>query len=233
MATPPCHPVIVIEDDDTLLSSYKLMLEGIDKDIDLILCNCGRSGMEAIHRLTPSLVITDLRLPEIDGLAIVTKTVEKHPGVPIIVVSGIPGLDQVEEATEELSSLVTFVSKPFSPELFAGYVHTILRDQAESRLNGIRLLHIIQLISMENKSCHLEFVQGEHQGSISFDHGQVHYARTDDHDGLDALQQMARWEYPLTLIFNHRKTEKVNIDDPSVESILLQLCHNQDMAKTA
>ncbi|MEM1158107.1 MAG: response regulator [Verrucomicrobiota bacterium] len=221
------NPIILIEDDDTLLKAYINLLEDRIPEYELLTCNHGALGLKAVQEQRPSLVITDLRLPDIDGLQILSEATSRHPDVPIIVVSGFFGLDQIKD-TIGSSGNITFISKPFDSKIFASYVETLLSTEADSTINGISLLNIIQMIAADQKSCYLELHDGEKSGVVSFTEGEVRFARTGEYRGTDAVMKISEWEAPMILIFNDRKTSKVNIYDVSTDTLSLQIVHHLD-----
>lgn len=65
-------------------------VETLNGQLDLIVCGqagTARDAMEAIARLKPDLVITDLNLPDKNGLEVIKDIQALHPGLPVLVVS--------------------------------------------------------------------------------------------------------------------------------------------------
>jgi DNA-binding NtrC family response regulator len=48
----------------------------------------GSSGLETVDRESFDAMLLDLRLPDIDGIEVLEKTLEKHPDMRIIIISG-------------------------------------------------------------------------------------------------------------------------------------------------
>lgn len=72
-------PVLVVEDEATLLRLYELTLKGWQLPIDLHLADNGYSGLLTIGQIEPRLLILDLNLPNIDGFQMISAL--KHSGV--------------------------------------------------------------------------------------------------------------------------------------------------------
>ncbi|MEM7298217.1 MAG: response regulator [Bacteroidota bacterium] len=221
------NPIILIEDDETLLDLYVGLLEERIPEYEILPFHDGPKGLHAVQQRNPSLIITDLRLPDIDGLQILSEATKQHPNVPVIVVSGFFGLNQIKETIGE-SDKITFISKPFDSEIFASFVETLLTTDADSTINGISLLNIMQMISADQKSCYLELLHGNESGVVSFTQGKVRFARTGEYRGIEALMKIAEWEAPLIMIFNDRKTSKVNIHDINIDTLSLEIAHHLD-----
>ncbi len=78
--------ILVIEDEEILRESMADFLE--DQDFRVLMAENGRVGLELFERERPDLVLTDLRMPETDGLEVLRRAGELSPETPIIVVSG-------------------------------------------------------------------------------------------------------------------------------------------------
>ena len=78
--------ILVIEDEAVLRESMADYLE--DRNFRVLTAENGRVGLEIFEREHPDLVLTDLRMPEVDGLEVLRRTGEISPETPLIVVSG-------------------------------------------------------------------------------------------------------------------------------------------------
>ena len=78
--------ILTIDDEQSIRDSFRLYLE--DFDYEVLEASNGKEGIELFEREKPDLVICDLRMPEVDGLEVLTSIRKKSPDTPIIVVSG-------------------------------------------------------------------------------------------------------------------------------------------------
>jgi len=113
--------ILVVEDDPRTLASIALYLR--HDGYDVATAADGASGLAAIGRAMPDLLVLDLMLPRMDGLEI-CQTV-RSSGLPVIMLSA--------RSTEEdkLRGLAAgaddYVTKPFSPRELVARVHAVLR----------------------------------------------------------------------------------------------------------
>ncbi|HKK01259.1 MAG TPA: response regulator, partial [Desulfuromonadales bacterium] len=87
------------------------------------LCGCGfyvetfGSGALAIERMAENpfdLVITDLKMPGMDGIEVLRQIKSQQPDVPIVMITGYSTVDTAVESMK--SGAVDYISKPFTPE---------------------------------------------------------------------------------------------------------------------
>ena len=88
--------VLTIDDERAIRDSFRNYLE--DYDYKVLEAENGRIGLEIIRQNTPDLILVDLRMPEVDGLEVLTFVKQSLPDTPIIVVSGTGVISDVVEA---------------------------------------------------------------------------------------------------------------------------------------
>ena len=94
--TEKCRKLLVVDDDTIVRQSTMAYLE--DSGFDVIGASDGRSGLELFRQYLPDLVLTDLRMPAMDGLQVLQAVTELAPGLPVIVISGAGVMGDVVEA---------------------------------------------------------------------------------------------------------------------------------------
>lgn len=89
----------------------------------------GLRGLEEVERSVPDLVLCDLRMPRMDGLAFLAAMRDAHPDVPVIVMSGAGLLDDAIGALK--LGAVDYVEKPVPT---AALEHSLRRALERARL---------------------------------------------------------------------------------------------------
>ncbi len=77
--------VLVVEDSATQALEIRLLLEDAGFEVDV--ATDGRAALRAIGATVPDLVLTDLQMPEMDGLALVEAIRDEHLGLPVILMT--------------------------------------------------------------------------------------------------------------------------------------------------
>ena len=78
--------IYVFDDEPSILLMIKKMLEKAGHSVDIALN--GREGMELFKKSMPDLLITDIIMPEKEGLETIFELRSKYPKLKIIAISG-------------------------------------------------------------------------------------------------------------------------------------------------
>ena len=96
----------------------------------------GRDALEKLEQLEPDVVMTDIRMPYMDGLALTARIREKYPSVKILIFSGY---DDFEYAQQAIKLHVTeYILKPVNSQELAEILQRIrisLDEEIEQRRN--------------------------------------------------------------------------------------------------
>ena len=126
MTTMPTLPTILVVDDDRkTAAAVRLYLESAG--FEVAVAHDGREALAAARGRRPDLMVLDVMLPEVDGLA-VCRTLREESDVPVILLTA---------RTTEEDKLVgldlgadDYVTKPFSPRELVARVKAVLRRAA-------------------------------------------------------------------------------------------------------
>ncbi len=122
--------ILVIDDADAICTSLqeRLTIEGYQ----VYTAPDGRKGLQLYHDHSFDLVITDILMPELDGLEVVRTLRRLSTTLPIIVMSGGGNhdLDFMMEAKEFGATRTIF--KPFRPDELVAMIHALLSSTPHS-----------------------------------------------------------------------------------------------------
>ena len=122
-------PVLIVDDDPKIVSLVKTYLER--EGFRVVTSGDGRAALQAFHEQRPGLIVLDLMLPELDGLALM-RIVREHSNVPIVMLSARAGVaDRVFGLQEGADD---YVAKPFSPAELVLRVKSVLRRARDGGL---------------------------------------------------------------------------------------------------
>jgi DNA-binding NtrC family response regulator len=112
---PPSDPqapitVLVVDDEELLAKSCKQILasEGYH-----VLCEGrGRAALETVRRTRPDIILTDLMLPDMDGLALLKEVKQLTPASLVIMITGFATVNSSVEAIQ--AGAYDYIPKPFT-----------------------------------------------------------------------------------------------------------------------
>jgi DNA-binding response OmpR family regulator len=102
--------VLVVDDETDFLATYERLLRR--EGYDVVTVTSRAAGLAALAGEPPHLVISDLRLPDGDGLDVVRAAHGARDPLPVIVVTGYPSAENRRAALA--AGATTFVAKPFA-----------------------------------------------------------------------------------------------------------------------
>src|SRR5947209_8774332 len=122
--------ILVIDDDPVMLRVITLTLEATGHAV--LTYQKARRGLDHVGREHPDLLITDIFMPEVDGLEIVRRAHALQPEMPILAMSGGSSLDQADylEVAQTFGAS-SILAKPFRPAELVEMVSQLL-EQAKA-----------------------------------------------------------------------------------------------------
>jgi len=140
--------ILLVEDDRFFREMYSDLLQAEGYRVET--ASCGIDGLEMVARGQYSLVITDLVLPDISGLEILSRVRESHPTIDVIVVTGNANLESAILALKRGAR--DYLVKPVNPDEFRHSVAQCIRqrrllDENDELRNMLSLLRSSQAIA--------------------------------------------------------------------------------------
>ena len=188
--------ILVVDDDKSFLKSMVLGLKSIAPSLSVLSAENGLEAVELLKRNCICLLVTDLKMPEMDGFELLAYVMEHYPDISVVVTTGHSIPDAQSEALHEAALIVLF--KPFSLQDLTLTVSQLLEKQADGgTLFNVSPGTFMQLINMEQKTCTLriqEKTSGQ-MGVLFFREGQLLDARMGDQQGEAASLEIFSWDH--------------------------------------
>jgi DNA-binding NtrC family response regulator len=104
--------VLVIDDEAIVRISSERTLT--PEGYEVKLASSGKEGIELLEKETFGLILLDLKMPDMDGIAVLNVIMERWPGTKVIIVTGY---STVETAVQALRlGAYNHIEKPFIPD---------------------------------------------------------------------------------------------------------------------
>lgn len=122
--------ILIIDDDEFILFGLSKAFSMQAKDCMVLTAQHGKQALEILGNRFVDVILTDLKMPVMNGYEVVHYVNENHPSIPIYVMTG----DYLPDVTSRLSgaSICRLVSKPFGFREVAAEI--LFRISAPNRL---------------------------------------------------------------------------------------------------
>ena len=155
--------IIFVDDEKNIIDGMKRMLYPMRKEWEMIFTTSGNKALEYMENHSVDIIISDMRMPEIDGSELLNTVKERHPQTARYILSGYSDKEMI---LKTIDSADQFLSKPCSPNLIKRIIkktlnneHTKNKQRAIEYISNIEKLptlpHIYERLSqmMEDPDC--------------------------------------------------------------------------------
>lgn len=165
------YTVIVAEDEELLLDNLCKKIEKTSPDFEVIgKAQTGKQAYELIEELCPDVLITDIRMPVMDGIALLEKVRNHYPLTKCIITSGFSDFEYAKSAISLRVS--DYLLKPIDPDELTEALSNIKKEllvtnlsdeetlkNSASRMTPTQLAELIRDYLVENFSKDINFNQ--------------------------------------------------------------------------
>ncbi|MGB2698046.1 MAG: response regulator [Candidatus Zixiibacteriota bacterium] len=117
---------ILIVDDEEIMRSFLLDVF-MDEGYDLDSAANGEEALEKISRNQYQLIITDIRMPGVDGTEVLKKAKELNPKTEVIIITGYAS-PQIKQECQKLGAAY-YIAKPFQINQIRALVNKLVREE--------------------------------------------------------------------------------------------------------
>src|SRR3989304_8180886 len=112
----PRTTLLIVDDEPNILTSLRRALEIEGYVVEV--AGSGRVGLDKVEDKDVDLVMLDVMMPELDGLSTLKQIRDKHPELPVIMMSGHGTVDTAVQAAK--LGAHDFLEKPLSTQKTLG-----------------------------------------------------------------------------------------------------------------
>jgi len=178
----------------------------------------GKEAVRIIRSVRMDVVLTALRLPEVDGFQLLTWINSRHPDIRVIIMAERSS-PLASGRLEQLDS-DQVIEKPVDVGLLVNRLFTDVQESFGGEIRGISLSSFLQMMELEGKTCTLDIASGERKGSLFILDGEVIAARLGDRRGTPAALEILCWKKTAIQLAHARKEIKREIDVPLMNLLL-------------
>ena len=117
--------VIVVDDQVDLAESTGLLVRLFGHHV--LVCNSAQSVLEALDHVMPDLILSDIGMPEMDGMKALKIIKQENPSIRVIMVTAVETQEKIEESMRLGAD--NYITKPLSLEY--------LENDVQEKLKGL------------------------------------------------------------------------------------------------
>jgi two-component system, LuxR family, response regulator FixJ len=138
--------VYVVDDDDAVRDSLTLLLESAGFGVEPF--ESAHDALSRCHERKPACVLTDVRMPGMDGLQFQEKLAEDRIDVPVIVMTGHGDVPLAVRAMK--AGAADFIEKPFADDVILDSLRSAI-DNRRQAIDPELIAHLESLTSRERE----------------------------------------------------------------------------------
>jgi len=187
------HKVLIVEDNVALIKYISIRLLEYKNEFEIITASNGREAINALKKTPISLVVTDLKMPKMDGLALLAFMTRNFPKVPCIVLTG-HGTPEIKHRIRK--DVLEYIEKPIKADELGQTIRKALNVEVlDDSIRVISVANYLQIIEIEQKTCLLEIKSSNNpKGLFYFKKGVLYDAAIGELRGVDAALKIILFE---------------------------------------
>ncbi|MCX6555920.1 MAG: response regulator [Candidatus Aminicenantes bacterium] len=219
--------VLIVDDEKLFLKSIADGLKAYEKkyNFKMLAAQNGQEALDCFGANEIALLITDLRMPVMDGIALLAHVHNRYPKVPVIVMTAF-GSPQIEKQVKKLG-IVHYLEKPIGFDELRDHILHELSRKKTSRIEGVTLASFLQLVWMEKMTCTLSVKSNEKTGTLSILSGDLKNAQAESQTGLAAALEILDWEN-VAIELDENFSPDGETTPFSIEELLLESFRRKD-----
>lgn len=187
--------ILVVEDHKTL---RLMIVKGLKKEgFEVVDAENGKEALELLDKIEPELIISDVRMPEMDGFEFLGKVREKNKIIPFIFLTV---LDDIEDYQKGYTlGADSYITKPFEINELIDKIRKklnkfrILKEilsgkRKEANLDEISISDIVEIADKKERKIIIE--SGKEKGEIIIENGEIKKASFGGLEGEKAIAKV-------------------------------------------
>ena len=230
------HLVLLVDDEEAYLLSVADGLARYASEFGVLTAHDGLDALQLISEKNPSLVVSDIRMPNMDGIELLLTSRKEYPTIPFILVSAF--FSESLQRSAKAFGAARILHKPLDLETLLGTIREVLaaarRGQDSLRpagfLPAFSLPGFLQLVAMEQKTCALKVRSGsEYSGTLWIEKGRLIDAEFGTLVGTAAALRLLTWENPDITLESFQRARDARITE-GINFLLMESARLRDEA---
>ena len=219
--------VLIVDDEELFRRTVVDGVESSSSELRVLTATNGEEALTILAARRVDIVVTDLKMPVMDGFELLAQMSRHHPAIPAIVMTAFGTADIERRILDDGHH--AYLDKPLSLDTLLDKIEQVLEGSAAGRIEGITIPTFLQMIALEKKTCTLHIRAGKSVGEVGMYQGALSHAVCDDLSGEEAAMKIACWRNAAIEIISAR-APKPSGEAMSLEAVLLEAFRRHDEA---
>jgi two-component system chemotaxis response regulator CheB len=186
--------VLIVDDEETLTWSMARSLSKDKDNYEVLIANNGGEALNFLEKNKIDLVISDIRMPDINGLDLLVKIKKEYPQTKVIIMTAYGSADVQKEANQRGS--LYYVEKPFEISDLRKIIIDLIGKKKgfRGKVFGLQLTDIIQINCLSRLTTALIITRDGEKGVIYLNEGEIIHAECGEQKGTDAFYKILDWQ---------------------------------------
>jgi DNA-binding NtrC family response regulator len=106
--------IVIVDDEKDFAQGLARLVAGRFADVDVLAVNSGQEALRIVAERTVHLMMTDLRMPEMSGMQLLTEVISAHPGMSMVVLTAHGTIETAVQALH--AGAYDFLTKPIEAD---------------------------------------------------------------------------------------------------------------------
>lgn len=139
------YKVMIVDDEASIRSGLKSVISWEDLGMEIV-CEAenGKDALNKIEAFQPTVVLTDIRMPEMDGIELLKRISQQYPNIKVAVLSGYDDFDYVRTAMR--LGAANYLLKPIDTEELIAAMREILENIGADVQEFLKYREFLQLL---------------------------------------------------------------------------------------
>jgi CheY-like chemotaxis protein len=165
-------------------------------------------------------ILTDLQMPVMDGLTLLSHLLQRGVRVPVAVMTGQGITPELAERLHRYGIAASF-TKPVNLGTLSEELQRAVSPATVGRIAGITLFGFLQLFEVERKTALIVVHSAGAEGRLYFDRGTLVHGEARQKSGLVAVYDILSWPDPKLEIFYDRTCRDRSVEEP-LQHVLME-----------
>lgn len=127
------YNILIVDDEKIERNGIKYLLGKLNEEFDIIEASNGKQALEYIKENEIDILLTDIKMPFMDGLELITEVSRLYPKIKAVIFSGFNEFEYAKSAVK--LGVVDYILKPVDPSEFDNTMDKVLKELEEERID--------------------------------------------------------------------------------------------------